>query len=180
MALLGLLNALNSYLAYVVIAIIYENICIDRQTDRQTDICSNVFDSNVDLDVSLAHPWCSDIISKAAWQDGAAALRREEKKIEKYQKETRPGGFSPNLIPLVFEHYGRWGTEAEKFLNKISHRSRDEDSKSNTADFKTYWRRLFSVTLQNCNSSVIQRKIDHLTLGSSLLCALYQEQSHLH
>ena len=143
-------------------------------------ICSNVFDSNVDLDVSLAHPWCSDIISKAAWQDGAAALRREEKKIEKYQKETRPGGFSPNLIPLVFEHYGRWGTEAEKFLNKISHRSRDEDSKSNTADFKTYWRRLFSVTLQNCNSSVIQRKIDHLTLGSSLLCALYQGQSHLH
>ena len=38
MALLGLLNALNSYLAYVVIAIIYENICIDRQTDRQTNV----------------------------------------------------------------------------------------------------------------------------------------------
>ena len=114
-------------------------------SDARPDIaiCSNVFDSNVDLDVSLAHPWCSDIISKAAWQDGAAALRREEKKIEKYQKETRPGGFSPNLIPLVFEHYGRWGTEGEKFLNKISHRSTDEDSKSNTADFKTYWRRLF-------------------------------------
>ena len=35
MALLGLLNALNSYLAYVVIAIIY--VLTDRRTDKETD-----------------------------------------------------------------------------------------------------------------------------------------------
>ena len=30
------------------------------------------------------------------------------------------------------------------------------------------------------NRQTDRQKIDHLTLGSSLLCALYQEQSHLH
>ena len=43
-----------------------------------------VFDTvmglELDLDISVACPWCPDIISKAAKEDGAAALKRERKK----------------------------------------------------------------------------------------------------
>ena len=123
-------------------------------------------DFDFDLDISLAHPWRADILSYASWEDGVAALKREEKKIEKYQQEARPGGSAPNLIPLVFEHFGRWGSEAEKFLNKLSKRSRNEEGKLNASEFKTYWRRLFSITLQRCNSNVLQEKLNRLKVDS--------------
>ena len=93
----------------------------------------------------------------AAQASGVAALRREEKKKEKkkekYSTETHPGGFSPKLIPLVLEHFGIGGQEGQRFLHEISQRSRDEDGKANSIEFKTYWRRLFSLTLQRCNAS---------------------------
>ena len=101
------------------------------QTDRQTDLHINHIreprerycDSEdqpdiaitdpetgceVELDVSLAHPWCVDILSKATREDGAAAARREEKKVKKYQSKVLPGGLSLNFVPLVMEHFGRW------------------------------------------------------------------------
>ena len=68
--------------------------------------------------------------------------------------ETHPGGFSPKLIPLVLEHFVFWGQEGQRFLHEISQRSRDEDGKANSIEFKTYWRCLFSMTLQRCNASV--------------------------
>ena len=83
----------------------------------------------------------------------------EEKKIEKYSKERHTGGGSPCLIPLVFERFGCWGNNGEKFLHQISLRSRDEDGKLNSIEFKTYWRRILSITLQHCNSSVLAERL---------------------
>ena len=72
-----------------------------------------VFDSqrgaNIELDVALAHPWSSDIFPKSSDVDGAAAKRREDRKEDKYKKERLPGGSQVNMIPLVMEHFGRWG-----------------------------------------------------------------------
>ena len=86
----------------------------------------------ISIDVSLAHPRCSDVISNAAWLHGAAALRREEKKkIDKYKQEKLPGASSLDLVPLLFKHYGHWDSEAERFLYKTSQhqQSRNEDGK---------------------------------------------------
>ena len=73
----------------------------------------SVFDtgagSNVELDIALAHPWSSDIFPPSATIDGAAASRREDRKKARYGKETYPEGMSVQVIPLVLEHYGRWG-----------------------------------------------------------------------
>ena len=75
---------------------------------------------DMELDVSLSHPWCVDILPKAAREDGAAAARREEKKVEKYKSKRLPGGVILNFVPLVMEHFGRWGLEAQKFLSYLS------------------------------------------------------------
>ena len=62
---------------------------------------------NVDLDISLAHPWSSDIFPRSSESDGAAAEGREERKKAKYAKENLPGGSTVRFIPLVIEHFGR-------------------------------------------------------------------------
>ena len=69
----------------------------------------SVTGSNVELDVALAHPWASDILPRAATTGGSAAMRREQIKENKYAQERLPGEYSPTVVPLVFEHFGRWG-----------------------------------------------------------------------
>ena len=134
----------------------------------------NVVDFNIELDISIAHPWSRDTLPSAAQTSGVAALREEKK--EKYSTETHPGGFSPKLIPLALEHFGFGGQEGQRFLHGISQRSRDEDGKANSIKFKTYWRRLFSMILQRCNASEINRKLDRLSYSTALVGNLYRNQ----
>ena len=77
-------------------------------SDNRPDITVLDYQSgkSTDLDVSMAHPWSMDILSKASLFDGAAALRREEIKAKKYLGEILPQGSSPSAVPLVFEHFG--------------------------------------------------------------------------
>ena len=143
----------------------------DRYTTSNNRADIVVFDStcggNVELDVALAHPWSQDILRSAATTDGAAARRREDIKHNKYSQEQLPGGYTPTLIPLVFEHFGGWGEEASTFLDKLSKLYRDEEGRNNPSDFKTHWRRRLSVQLQRCNASVLARKMIRVTYGQN-------------
>ena len=76
---------------------------------RPDIIVQNVFEFDVELDVSIAHPWCPDIMLNVAQSSGSAALRREEKKKETYSSETHPSGSNPNVVLLVFEYFGHLG-----------------------------------------------------------------------
>ncbi|XP_062507491.1 uncharacterized protein LOC134183920 [Corticium candelabrum] len=127
-----------------------------------------MFDSasgaNDELDIALAHPWSSDTFPMSAEIDEAAAKWREERKNSRYKKERLPGGTSVSLIPLVLEHYERWGKEAWKFLQKLAEQSSDEFGRPNPSEFLDFWRKRFAIQLQRCNASVIRRK-------ASALCA---------
>ena len=62
-------------------------------TEDRPDI--SVFDSetgqNLDLDVSLAHPWSQDIVRKASQIDGyAASVRERNTQRNNYQEDMRP------------------------------------------------------------------------------------------
>ena len=109
--------------------------CYSSSQSRPDIAVHNATNFNVELDVSLAHPWSSEVISHAATTDGSAASKRKEKKIEKYSKERHTGRDSPCLIPLVFKHFERWGNSGEK-IHQISVRSCDEDRKLNSIEFK--------------------------------------------
>ena len=74
-------------------------------------------------------------------------------------------GGAPKFVPLVFEHFGYWGNEADKFLNDLSKKSVDAEGRSNEHAFRNRWRRHFSILLQNCNSSVIFKKVTRLSRG---------------
>ena len=58
-------------------------------SDSRPDIV--VFDtgvgSNVELDISLAHPWSSDIFPTSASKDGPAASKREDRKVARYERD---------------------------------------------------------------------------------------------
>ena len=69
---------------------------------------------NLDIDVSLAHPWSQDIIRRASKETGHAAVTREEKKMKKYLEELVPG--VSRCVPLVIERFGRWGTKQRIFI----------------------------------------------------------------
>ena len=102
--------------------------------------------------------------------------KEEKKKIEKYSTEKHTGGGSPCLIPLVFKHFGRWGNSEENFLHHIPLRSRDKDGKLNSIEFKTYWRRILSITIQLCNSSVLAKKIDRIVCSNDSVDDSYKHQ----
>jgi hypothetical protein len=118
--------------------------------------------ADIELDVSLAHPWAGHIISQAAEEDGVAAARREHEKSRKYAAMVDVWGSPSSCVPLVLEHFGRWGQQALQFLDQLSLQSVDEDGRENGKEFKTFWRRRFSVALQRCNSSVLRRKISRI------------------
>ena len=67
-------------------------------------------------------------------------FKREEKKIEKYNHEVLLDGLKPFLIPLVFEHFGRWGQSGELFLDELAKKSRTIGGAKNGAEFQTDWR----------------------------------------
>ena len=43
--------------------------------------------SNVELDIALAHSWSLDIFPMSATMERAAAARREDRKLARYEKE---------------------------------------------------------------------------------------------
>ena len=63
----------------------------------------------MELDVALAHPWAKDILLRAATTGGSAALRKKQITENKYGEKRLPGGYSPTVVPLVFEHFGHLG-----------------------------------------------------------------------
>ena len=66
---------------------------------------------------------------------GYAAELREIKKA-KYNQEESQRGSTPNMIPLVFEHFGFGGNEADSYLNHLSKKSKDAEGISSEADFR--------------------------------------------
>ena len=131
---------------------------------------------DIEMDISIAHPWNGDVISNASREDGAAAVRREQQKAMKYSHQFDIFDNPSNCIPVVFEHYGRWGLKAQQLLYDLSLLSFDEDGQKNGRDFMTYWRRCLSVALQRCNARVITRKLSSLAKSNSCSVDLYSLQ----
>ena len=99
----------------------FENICIDRQTDRQTE------------------------------------------ETIKYSQLKLPGTPSLRFVPLVMKRCGRWGEEANKYLQELSQRATDDSGKNNCKEFMCFWQKRFSTTLQWCNANTIAKKISILS-----------------
>ena len=91
---------------------------------------------DTDLDISLVHPWCTDLLALAASTAGITASRREERKEVKYNQELLPGGIKPSFVLLVLERFGRWGIQASNYLNKLAESSRDDEGKKTRPNFQ--------------------------------------------
>ena len=134
-------------------------------TDNRPDIV--FFDSdignNVDLDISLAHPWSSDIFPSSAGVSGVAAERRADRKKQKYSKQQLPGDIIATVTPLVMEHLGAWGIDGWKLLCKLAKKSSDKVGRLNAAEFIDFWSKRFSIQLQKCNARVISKKLSSMS-----------------
>ena len=114
---------------------------------------------------------CSKEGSKRKWLCGYN--KRETKRV-KYNQERLPGGREKDHVtPVVFDNFGRWGVEAEKLLNNLAEKSRDIEGRKNTAEFRNYWRRRFSIVLQWCNSKVILNKLARISSSSNQVETLF-------
>ena len=81
----------------------------------------------------------------------------------KIQSTQLPGTPSLRFVPLVMEHCGRWGKEANKHLQELSQRATDDSGKNYCKEFMCFWLKRFSTTLQRCNTNTIAKKISILT-----------------
>ena len=90
--------------------------------ENQPDIVVYDTDDGVSsgLDISIAHPCSSDMVKKSAKECGVAAKKREAVKFAKYAEQQIPGIGSPRMIPIVYEHFGLWGSEATNYLKMLS------------------------------------------------------------
>ena len=108
---------------------------IGRQAERQRQTDDS--GCSYDLDVAMPHPFSQDILKQAALEEGFAAARSEEGKMIKYHKQQLSDNTSNlNFTPLVFEHFGTWGSEATNYLNKLARRSRNIEGYTIEADFR--------------------------------------------
>ena len=81
-------------------------------------------ESSTELGVTMAHPRSKDILNRASKEAGYAAERHEMRKEKQIQTLLVQDGTTPNLVLLVFEHFGFWGQEADNFLNSLSKKSK--------------------------------------------------------
>ena len=137
------------YACLIITFLIKQNQDINTKAAGRPDI--TMFDPNtgqsLDLDVSLAHPWSQDIIRRASKENGHGIVTREEKKMKKYSEELVPGGYVSRCVPLVIEHFGRWGMKAENFLQHLSQQSANPEANFIASVFMSYWRKRFCTIL---------------------------------
>ena len=69
---------------------------------------------------------------------------------------------SMRFVPLVMEHFGRWGEEATKYLQELSRRSCDDAGNN------------------NCNESNVAKKISILTFNSCNTVDDFVTQFYIH
>ncbi|XP_062522886.1 uncharacterized protein LOC134197557 [Corticium candelabrum] len=122
----------------------------DSRPDIYIYVVDPDFSKEVELGISLAHPWALDALPKAALEDGTAAARREMLKNDKCTKKARSCGTMLNFIPLVMKHIGQWGQEAQEYLNQLSSTA-TWTTECRQDEFKNYWRTRFSM---RCNSAM--------------------------
>ena len=151
-----------------------------RYSDSNNRPDITVFDqqsgTTLDLDIAVVHPWCPDVLGKAAKEDGAAAARREEIKTRKYQQEKLAvTGVVASCKPLVLEIFGRWRWSAQKYLCSLSALYQDEDGRNNPVEFKAIWRKRMSIMLQKNISITIINKIK--SIGQSSACDTFSLNS---
>ena len=97
--------------------------CLNQvdNTDNRPDI--TIFDietgQTLDLDISLAHPWSVDNVKRASRIDGFA--REDQNTLNTNFR----GGSESKCVPLVLEHFGRWGEEALRFLDQLSRKNQN-------------------------------------------------------
>ena len=60
------------------------------------------------FDIAMMHPWSADVFPQLGMK-GVAAKRMEERKEAKCSKLYSSTGEKSSVVPLVFEHFGRWG-----------------------------------------------------------------------
>ena len=82
----------------------------------------------------LSHSWCVDILSEAAQQDGVAASRREERKVNPTRLVR--SGANPNFVPPVMENFGCLGSDAQNLLSQLLQLCKDIDLDNAPQNFK--------------------------------------------
>ena len=71
------------------------------------------------------------------------------------------------VVPLVLEHFGRWGKKTKTYLDDLSKRLKDDLGKSNRAEFTDNWCQRIAIQLQCCNANVHLKKISNTLSGQA-------------
>ena len=93
--------------------------------------------------------------------------------MKKYLEKLIPGRYVSKYVPLVMEHFGKWSTKAEHFLQHLSQQSANPGANFNASMFLSYWRKTFSTILQRCNAKFILRELSKLSSNHGDLDRLF-------
>ena len=106
--------------------------------------------------------------------------KRSNEKKANQGKQVRPGTTTQwilaNCRPSCIRTFWPLGEKASEYLRVLSALWRDDNGRSNIAEFKTHWRQRFSIKLQQCNASVISRKMAVISAGQKFYSVLDEYQ----
>ena len=96
-----------------------------------------------DLDVVMSYLFSQDTVRQAALEEGFAAVRREERKIIKYEKNSNFLAIHQASISLLWylNVLELGGSEATNYLNKLAPEDHETLNCANEADFRDFWRK---------------------------------------
>ena len=104
--------------------------------------------ATVAIDVSVTHP----VSERLSTSEGAAMNVRAKEKIRKYQSGCNNQKMS--FEPFIFETYGRFNDEVDKFIKKACQLIAEKQFK-HYSDVKHKWTSKISLILQRANTYFI-------------------------
>ena len=118
---------------------------------RRPDIVVPDFEAgrSLHLDFSATHPCMPSNVAASSSAPGVAASKRER------EKRTLYSDCDGTFVPLVVEHYGRWGEAAIKLLQSLSRRVGESSPVVTRSQFVNFWQKTLSCELLRGMVSII-------------------------
>jgi len=144
----------------------------DTGYGQRGDILVPLMDDILNIDVSVTHPASQEYRDAACRRPGAAAERRDTKKMNDHAKDGTSGY---SFIPFSIESYGRLGKPAEQLLKEVAEKA-SSTGMCDRNDFLQWSYREISVRLIKGNARIFQVFCQVLSRGVGKDFVLGQEE----
>ena len=139
-----------------------ENSLLPGTEQKPADVFIPCWDSGRDtaIDVGVVSPVQTQLVRKAAEEQGSAAEKRFNEKLNKYSTACENEGIK--FYPVIVETFGGWHHKSEEVLNKLAHQLASKTGGSRAETTAHFYQRLGILLTRGNAALIISRTPDYV------------------